>query len=124
MGSRIREENPNHTTLRDALYDPIHQSDVPAKVQAEELGISSSNVAGLRAQATDNPEINRLLGTEGNMGKMLGLSNDWAYNVISQVGNYSEVFNEFIGPNTPIGLARGLNAQYKDGGILYAPPLR
>jgi len=55
---------------------------------------------------------------------MLGLSDDWAYNILSQVGNYSESFERHIGPNTPINIQRGLNALYKDGGILYAPPFR
>jgi general L-amino acid transport system substrate-binding protein len=92
-------------------------------ISAEELGITSENVATL-AEGTDNPEINRMLGTEGNLGEMLGLSADWGVNVISAVGNYGEVFEANIGENTPIGLARGLNAQWTDGGLLYSPPFR
>jgi general L-amino acid transport system substrate-binding protein len=65
-----------------------------------------------------------MLGTEGNLGEMLGLSADWGVNVIAAVGNYGEIFEGNIGENTPIGLARGLNAQWTDGGLLYSPPFR
>ncbi len=89
----------------------------------EEIGIDSSNVASL-AGGSNNPEINRILGTEGSYGDMLGLPKDWAVKVFSQVGNYKEVFDKYIGTDTPIGLERGLNALWTDGGILYAPPYR
>ncbi|WP_114285062.1 amino acid ABC transporter substrate-binding protein [Candidatus Halocynthiibacter alkanivorans] len=92
-------------------------------IVAEELGVSSANVEEL-AKGTNNPEVNRMLGTEGNLGEQLGLSADWAKNIIMAVGNYGEVFERNIGETTPIGLARGLNAQWKDGGLLYAPPFR
>lgn len=92
-------------------------------ISAEELGITSANVAELAA-GTNNPEINRMLGTEGNLGEMLGLDADWGVNVIAAVGNYGELFEKNIGENTPIGLARGLNAQWTDGGLLYSPPFR
>ncbi|MEL6954111.1 MAG: amino acid ABC transporter substrate-binding protein [Pseudomonadota bacterium] len=94
-----------------------------ALIAGEELGVSSANVGEL-AGGTENPEINRLLGTEGELGAMLGLSSDWAVNVISSVGNYGELFEGNIGETTPIGLARGLNAQWTDGGLLYSPPFR
>ncbi len=92
-------------------------------ISAEELGITSANVAELAA-GTNNPEINRILGTEGNLGEMLGLDADWGVKVIAAVGNYGELFEKNIGENTPIGLARGLNAQWTDGGLLYSPPFR
>jgi len=76
------------------------------------------------AAGTDNPEINRLLGTEGNLGEMLGLDADWAARAIKAVGNYGELFEKNIGENTPVGLSRGLNAQWTDGGLMYAPPFR
>ncbi|MBO6604148.1 MULTISPECIES: amino acid ABC transporter substrate-binding protein [Paracoccaceae] len=94
-----------------------------ALIAAEELGITSANVAEL-ASGTDNPEINRLLGTEGELGGMLGLSSDWAQNAIAAVGNYGQLFEDNIGESTPIGLSRGLNAQWTDGGLLYSPPFR
>ena len=94
-----------------------------ALVAAEELGVTSANIAEL-AGGTNNPEINRMLGTEGNLGEMLGLSADWAKNAIMAGGNYGEIFERNIGENTPIALARGLNAQWTEGGLLYAPPFR
>lgn len=94
-----------------------------AMINAEEYGVTSKNVAEM-AKGTNNPEINRLLGSEGNLGAMLGLDKSWAMNVIKAVGNYAEVFDRYIGPKTPIGLERGLNALYSSGGILYAPPMR
>jgi general L-amino acid transport system substrate-binding protein len=94
-----------------------------ALVAAEELGITSANLAEL-ALGTDNPEINRLLGTEGGFGEMLGLDNEWAQRAIAAGGNYGEIFASTIGEQTPIGLARGLNAQWTQGGLLYSPPFR
>jgi len=94
-----------------------------ALIAAEELGVTSANVAELAA-GTENPEINRLLGSEGELGGMLGLDAAWAQNAIAAVGNYSELFEGNIGEATPIGLSRGLNAQWTDGGLLYAPPFR
>ncbi len=95
-----------------------------ALVAAEELGVTSANVAELAAAAGNNPEINRLLGTEGTLGEMLGVPADWAVKAISVAGNYGEVFEKNIGETTPIGLARGLNAQWTSGGLLYSPPFR
>ncbi len=94
-----------------------------ALIAAEELGITSANLNDMAA-GTDNPEINRLLGSEGTLGEMLGLSADWAKNAIAAGGNYGEIFAKNIGEDTPIGLARGLNAQWTEGGLLYAPPFR
>ncbi|MFT4960837.1 MAG: general L-amino acid transport system substrate-binding protein [Paracoccaceae bacterium] len=94
-----------------------------ALVTAEELGVTSANLAEM-STGTDNPEINRLLGTEGTLGEMLGLDAGWAKAAISVGGNYGEIFAKNIGEETPIGLARGLNAQWTDGGLLYSPPFR
>ena len=95
-----------------------------ALITAEELGVTSANLEELSAAPTGNPDINRLLGTEGELGAMLGLPADWAKNAIASDGNYGEIFEKHIGENTPIGLARGLNAQWTDGGLLYSPPFR
>ncbi len=95
-----------------------------ALITAEELGVTSANVSDLSAAPTDNPEVNRLLGTEGELGAMLGLEADWAKNAIAAGGNYGELFEKNIGENTPIGLARGLNAQWTEGGLIYSPPFR
>lgn len=94
-----------------------------ALISAEELGITSANIGEMSA-GTNNPEINRILGTEGTLGEMLGLDAEWAKRAIAAGGNYGEVFAKNIGENTPIGLARGLNAQWTDGGLLYSPPFR
>ena len=91
---------------------------------AEEKGITQANVEELASGPTDSPEINRMLGTEGEYGAMLGLESDFLVKAISAGGNYGEIFARYIGEDTPIGLARGLNALYTDGGILYAPPFR
>ena len=95
-----------------------------ALITAEELGVSSENVEEMSSAAGENPEINRLLGTEGNLGEMLGLSADWAKSAIMAGGNYGELFDANIGESTPIGLSRGLNAQWTDGGLMYSPPFR
>ncbi len=95
-----------------------------ALIAAEELGITSANVAELAAAPGNNPEVNRLLGTEGNLGGMIGLDADWAVRAISANGNYGELFEKYIGEASPVGLARGLNALWTDGGLLYTPPFR
>ncbi|WP_298907574.1 amino acid ABC transporter substrate-binding protein [uncultured Aliiroseovarius sp.] len=95
-----------------------------ALIAAEELGVTSANIGELGASAGANPEINRLLGTEGTLGEMLGLDAEWAKRAIMAGGNYGELFAKNIGEDTPIALARGLNAQWTEGGLLYAPPFR
>jgi len=94
-----------------------------ALISAEELGITSANVDEL-AKGTNNPEINRILGSEGDLGGMLGLDKDWAHRVIKVGGNFGEIFERNIGEKTPLGLSRGLNAQWTDGGLIYSPPFR
>ena len=93
-------------------------------IAAEEAGITQANIKGHAAKAGNNPDINRIAGTEGDFGAMIGLDKQWAVRAISAVGNYGEVFERNIGVNTALGLARGLNAQWTNGGILYAPPVR
>ncbi len=90
---------------------------------AEELGITKANLATM-ASGTKNPEINRLLGKEGTLGEKLGLDTTWAVRAIDAGGNYAEIFEKYLGVHTPLGLARGLNALYNNGDILYAPPVR
>ncbi len=94
-----------------------------AMVAAEEAGITSKNVDKLKKTST-NPTIKRILGTEGKMGANLGLSKDWAYNIIKQVGNYGEVFERNVGKNTPLRIERGINALWTNGGLQYSPPFR
>ena len=94
-----------------------------ALISAEEFGITSANIEEL-SKGTGNPEINRILGTEGNMGEMLGLDAGWAKAAISAGGNFGEIFEANIGEKTPIGISRGLNALWTDGGLIYSPPFR
>jgi general L-amino acid transport system substrate-binding protein len=86
-----------------------------------ELGVTSKNLDEM-AKGTDNPELNRLLGTDDNLGGMLGLDKQWAKRAIAANGNYGEIFEANIGASTPIGLARGLNALWNKGGLMYAIP--
>ena len=75
-------------------------------------------------KTSKDPNIARVLGTTGDMGQKLGLDNAWAYNVVKQVGNYSDIFERNVGQKTPLRLARGLNASWKDGGLMYSAPIR
>jgi len=95
-----------------------------ATIEAEEQGITQANV-GEQADST-NPVVQRLLGTdpEQTQGTNLGLENDWVVDVLTAVGNYGEIFERNVGPNTPLGLDRGLNNLWTEGGLLYAPPYR
>ena len=93
-----------------------------ATITAEEKGVTSANVDEMKN--SKDPEVLRLLGVEGSQGEELGLSKDWAYNIIKSVGNYGEIFERNIGMNTPIGLERGLNALWTNGGLQYSPPFR
>ncbi|MFN2360216.1 MAG: amino acid ABC transporter substrate-binding protein [Marinobacter sp.] len=92
------------------------------QINAEELGVSSSNLEEMKK--SDNPNIQRLLGTDGDMGAKLGLPDDFGAAVIEGVGNYAEMYDRNVGPDTPLGLDRGINALWTDGGVLYAPPVR
>lgn len=94
-----------------------------ALVTAEELGVTSANVGDIGG-TTENLDIQRLVGTLDDLGSMLGLDAEFAARAIAAVGNYGEIFEANIGESTPIGLARGLNAQWTDGGLLYSPPFR
>jgi general L-amino acid transport system substrate-binding protein len=95
---------------------------VYATVAADEIGITSQNIAD-QAQ-TENPDIRRFLGAEGELGAGLGLPNDFAVKIIQSVGNYDEIYNRNLGPGTPFNLERGPNALWTNGGLMYAPPFR
>jgi general L-amino acid transport system substrate-binding protein len=92
------------------------------QINAEELGITMENVDEMLK--SDNPNVQRLLGTDGDMGAKLGVPADFGYKIVKQVGNYGEMYNRNVGPDTPLGLDRGLNALWTEGGIMYAPPVR
>jgi general L-amino acid transport system substrate-binding protein len=93
-----------------------------ALLNAEELNVNKANVD--EQLKSDNPEIKRVLGTEGNFGEQFGLTKDWAYRMIKQVGNYGDIFERNLGQGSPLKITRGLNALWTKGGIQYAPPIR
>ncbi len=105
----------------DQWFDVVKWS-LYAMLNAEELGITSANVADMAK--SDNPDIKRLLGSEGNYGEQLGLSKDWAVNIIKLVGNYGESFDRNVGSGSPLKIDRGLNKLWSKGGLQYAPPVR
>ncbi len=105
----------------DQWYDIVNWT-VIAMIQAEEFGITSKNVD--KMLKSKNPGIKRFLGVTPGMGANMGLDEKWAYNIIKQIGNYGEVFERNIGPNTPLGLERGLNALWTEGGLMYPAPIR
>jgi len=135
---RLKLADPqNHIVLpeiisKEPLGPAIRQGDdqwmdiarwtLNALINAEELGVTQANVEEMKS--SENPEIKRLVGVEGTFGESLGLTNDWAVNAIKAVGNYGEMFERNVGPNTPLGISRGQNALWKDGGLQYAPPIR
>jgi general L-amino acid transport system substrate-binding protein len=106
----------------DNQWKDIVNYSVLAMIEAEELGITSQNVD--KMLESKDPKIMRFLGvTEGN-GKALGLDEKFAYNIVKQVGNYGEVFERNVGVNTPLGIERGLNALWTNGGLQYSPPFK
>jgi general L-amino acid transport system substrate-binding protein len=93
-----------------------------AMINAEELNVTKANVDDM--MKSENPEIRRLLGSEGKHGEGLGLTNDWAYRIVKHVGNYGEIFERNVGQGSPLKITRGLNALWSKGGLQYAPPVR
>jgi general L-amino acid transport system substrate-binding protein len=93
-----------------------------AMVDAEEAGVTSKNVDEM--MKSPNPEVKRMLGVEGKFGEGLGISNDWAVNIVKEVGNYGEVFDRNVGAGSALKLPRGLNNLWTKGGLQYAPPIR
>ena len=93
-----------------------------ALINAEELGVTKDNVA---AQVeSDNPEVRRFLGAEGNSGETMGLDQRWVYRIVAATGNYGEMFDRNLGAGSPLKIDRGLNALWNTGGLMYAPPIR
>ena len=91
-------------------------------VNAEELNVTKANLD--EQLKSDNPEIKRLLGTEGNYGEQFGLTKDWVTRIIKATGNYGESFDRNVGAGSKLGIARGLNKLWNQGGLQYAPPIR
>lgn len=124
LPERISKE-PRGPVVRDGdpEWEAIVRWTVFAVIAAEELGVTSANLPEL-SSGTQTPAINRLLGNTGGFGRKLGLDDEWARRAVAVNGNYGEIFAATIGEQTPIGLARGLNAQWADGGLIYAMPFR
>jgi len=106
----------------DEQWANIVKWTVFALVNAEELGVSSKSID--QAVRSDKPEIKRLTGAEGNFGEQAGLTRDWVVRIIRKVGNYGEIFERNVGLESRLGIPRGLNHLWMDGGIVYAPPIR
>ena len=106
----------------DAQWRDIVAWSVYAMMTAEELGVTSANADKMKS-STD-AETARLLGTKGELGATLGLDADWAYRIVSQIGNYGEVFDRNVGAGSPLKLERGVNALWTQGGLLYSPPFK
>ena len=109
----------------DDQWTDIVRWTLNALVLAEELGVTAENAEALAAESAD-PQVRRLLGVEGDFGRRLGLSNDWALNAIQASGNYGEIFERNIGAESALDLARGLNAPWtaRPRGLHYALPIR
>ncbi len=106
----------------DDQWADIVRWTVFALIAGEEHGVTAANADAMAAKKS--PATARLLGSEGTLGKMLGLDKDWAKRAIKAQGNYAEIFERNVGTKTNIGLARGLNAHYTNGGLQYSPPFR
>lgn len=106
----------------DAVWANLVRWTLFAMINAEELGVTRDNVETMRASS--NPEIRRLLGTEGAFGRALGLDEDWAVYILKAVGNYGESFERNLGTGSALKIERGRNALWTKGGLLYAPPVR
>jgi general L-amino acid transport system substrate-binding protein len=137
-GTRLQLANPDdHVVLPDIISkEPlgpvVRQGDDQwfnivkwthfALLNAEELGVTQANVEEMKS--SENPDIKRLLGADGTFGEGIGLSNEWAVNIIKGVGNYGEIFDRNVGMGSDLKIERGLNALWKDGGLQYGPPIR
>ena len=93
-----------------------------AALEAEEIGITSQNID--QQMTSTNPAVQRFVGATGDFGRMLGVDNRWAYNIIKQVGNYGESYERTVGMGSPLKLKRGANELWTKGGLLYSPPFQ
>ncbi|NNM74526.1 amino acid ABC transporter substrate-binding protein [Enterovirga aerilata] len=117
--------DPQGPTTRwgDERYQLVVRWVLNGMIAAEALGVTSKNVDEMKAKS-QNAEVRRLLGVEGGFGAMMGLSNDWMYNAIKQVGNYGESYERTVGMGSPLKLARGKNELWTKGGLLFTPPFQ
>lgn len=114
LGPAVRQGDPGWSNIvRWTLF---------ALINAEELGVTQANVEDMRT--SPNPEVRRMLGTDGEFGRALRLDTDWVVSILAAVGNYGECFERNLGSGSPLGIARGRNALWTQGGLIYAPPIR
>lgn len=117
IAAAIREDDKKFRTVVNWV--------IAAMIRAEELGINSTNIDTVRAQATANPASNpalaKFLGVQKGVGAELGLSDNWVYDVVKKVGNYGQVYDHELGANSPYKLDRGLNKLWKNGGLIFGP---
>ncbi len=137
-GLRIKLDDPNSAIVlpeiisKEPLGPVVRQGDdewfnivrwtMFATIEAEELGVTSANAEAMLK--SENPSIKRLLGTTGSAGEDLGLKNDWAYQIVKQVGNYAESFDKNVGKDSPLNIDRGINNLWNKGGLMYPMPIR
>ena len=130
--------NPNdHDILpeiisKEPLGPAVRQDDVQwfnivkwtnfALLNAEELGVGSQTID--EALRSTKPEVRRLVGNEGDFGPQIGLTNDWVVRMVRRVGNYADIYDRNVGVKSRLGIPRGINQLWTNGGILYAPPIR
>jgi len=135
---RLRLQNPDDAMVlqdvisKEPLGPAVRQGDeqwfnivrwtLNALINAEELGIKAANVDDMKAKSK-NASVRRLLGVEGSTGTSMGLDADWAARTIKATGNYGEIFDRNLGPNSPLAINSGINALWNAGGLLYAPPM-
>jgi general L-amino acid transport system substrate-binding protein len=138
-GARTHASNPNDYVVlpevisKEPLGPAVRRGDdewfqivrwtLFAMIEAEELGAGQANADELRA-SSKAPDVQRMLGVGEDTGKLLGLDKEWSFRIVKQVGNYGESFERNLGPNTPVGLPRGVNKLWTHGGLMYAPPVR
>lgn len=108
--------------MGDDVWFSIVRWTLMALLEAEELGITRENVREF--ETTKNSRVRQLLGLGTNLGAGMGLTRDWAFNAISKVGNYAELFDRHVGKDSPLQMSRGLNALWTQGGLMYGAPLR
>jgi general L-amino acid transport system substrate-binding protein len=126
LGDRISREPLGPAFIEgDEQWRDVVTWVVYASIYAEELRVDLLNVSGLR-ETSEDPRVRRLLGVEGDFGERLGLAPDFAYQMISQVGSYADIYNRNLGPETPFALERGPNKVWNlgAGGVLASPPFR
>lgn len=107
----------------DPQWTNLVRQTINATITAEELGITSANVEEM-AKTSQDPEVRRLLGAEGDIGSKMNLANDWVINVVKAVGNYGEIYERNLGEQSALKIPRGVNNLWSNGGLIYSPPWR